>query len=157
MLHSSPYCDYCILLSSNIAAYEILSLDPRIDLTRRTPIYSIRALRFATARIDIDFMEQLSEHSVTPLSAAGRTSLGHTLLHIATLPLTDLHINLFSSKIFESVHDVRTLYTKSWVPINLVGRNPANRGILVSRTDDAPLPRVRSVEDEIDERKQEMT
>ncbi|PPQ88790.1 hypothetical protein CVT25_010477 [Psilocybe cyanescens] len=139
----------------NIAAYDILALDPRTDLALRTPVYSVHVLHFATARLDTGLMEHLCKHPVTPLSTAGCTDLGHTLLHIASLPLTDFHINLFSRKIFESIHDVRTLDTKSWVPIDLSRRNPANRGILVSRNDEAPLPRVRNAEDELDERKQE--
>ncbi|TFK33707.1 hypothetical protein BDQ12DRAFT_690782, partial [Crucibulum laeve] len=40
----------------------------------------------------------------------------------------------------QSIHDVRTLDTRTWYPINLRRWNPANRGILHSRADTAPLP-----------------
>ncbi|TFK33709.1 hypothetical protein BDQ12DRAFT_614849, partial [Crucibulum laeve] len=139
----------------DLVAHDLLALDPRTDTTIRTPVFSIHVLHFATAHLDIPLMQYICKAPTTPLSAAGTTSLGHTLLHITSLPLTDAHINLFSHKIFKSIHDVRTLETRTWYPINLRRRNPANRGILHSRADTAPLPHEFKREDEADQKKQE--
>ncbi|KAH9478513.1 hypothetical protein JR316_0008968 [Psilocybe cubensis] len=138
----------------NQVAYDILASDPHTDLALRTPIYSVHVLHFAAALLDISLLQRLCRHTATPLSSAGCTALGHTLLHVASLPLTDLHVNIFSQKVFESVHDVRTLDTKIWVPMDLHRRNPANRGILTSKNDNVPLPRTRSAEDKLDETRQ---
>lgn len=137
----------------NLKAYDILTRDTRTDTSIRTPIYLVHVLHFAVAHLDIPLLKKLSE--ITPLTEAGSTALGHTLLHIASLPLMDRHVSLFSKKIFESIHDVRTLDTKSWFALNLHRRNPANRGILYSCLDNLPLPRPFTAEDKIDQEKQE--
>lgn len=141
--------------SPSFEAYNILIHHPTIDPTLRTPIFSIHILHFAVARLDIPLLQHISTtNPPIPLEAAGTTSLGHTLLHIASLPLTDAYINLFSPKIFHSIHDVRTLDTKHWLPIDLRRRNPAHRGILSSHADTLPLPREATSEDQEDARKQ---
>lgn len=139
----------------NLEAYNILTHHRTTDPTIRTPIFSIHILHFATARLDIALLQHISTtHPPIPLEAASTTSLGHTLLHIASLPLTDAHINVFSPKVFHSIHDVRTLDTKHWLPIDLRRRNPAHRGILSSQADTLPLPREATPEDQDDARKQ---
>ena len=138
----------------NIEAYHILIHHPTTNPTLRTPIFSIHILHFATARLDLPLLQHILTNQSTPLETAGTTSLGHTLLHVASLPLTDVHINLFSPKIFHSIHDVRTLDTKHWLPINLRRRKPSHRGILHSQADTLPLPPGVMPKDEEDARKQ---
>ena len=130
-------------------------------IRRRTLTYAllsspVHVLHFATARLEIPLLLHIIKNPSTPLEAAGTSALGHTLLHIATLSLTDAEINLFSPKIFHSIHEVRTLDTKRWGPINLRRRNPANR-IFVCYADTDPLPRVSTPEDEDDARRQAET
>jgi len=140
----------------NLEAYGILSQQARTDLTLRTPIFSIHVLHFATARLDLPLLQHLANNPTTPLDATGTTALGHTLLHISTLSLTDTNINNFSEKIFHSIHDVRTLDTKNWLPIDFSLRNPARRSAFFSsRAENPPLPLVPTAEDEDDSRKQE--
>jgi len=78
----------------NLEAYDILAQNAKADLTLRTPIFSIQVLHFATTRLDIPLLQNLINNPNTPLEAAGTTALGHTLLHISTLP----HINIFNRK-----------------------------------------------------------
>ncbi|KAI4133216.1 MAG: hypothetical protein LQ347_002248 [Umbilicaria vellea] len=52
------------------------------------------------------------------LSTLAPTALGHTVLHIACLPRDDSCINVHSRKIYESVHEVRTL-SDTWQPLKL--------------------------------------
>jgi len=139
----------------NLEAYDTLAQYAKADLTLRTPIFSIHVLHLATARLDVPLLQHLINNPNTPLEAAGTTALGHTLLHISTLPLTDAHINIFSTKIFHSIHDVRTLDTQRWLPFDLNLRNPARRSILYSAEADLLLPLPRTAEDEEDSRRQE--
>ena len=131
----------------NLQAYDILAAHPAVDLTRRTPVYSIHVLHIAVARLDIPLVQHLTRYPSTPLSSASQTVLGHTLLHIATLPTTDMHIYLFSKKIFRSVHDVRTLSTR-WMNRDLRRRKRENRGIFSAISDDLPIPPPLTLRDE---------
>ena len=139
----------------NLEAYDILAKNAKADLSLRTPIFSIHILHVATARLDVPLLQRLICNPNTVLETAGATALGHTLLHIATLPLTDAHINIFSRKIFHSIHDVRTLETKGWHPINFSLRNPTRRSILISLAPKRLLPFPRTAEDENDSCRQE--
>jgi hypothetical protein len=141
----------------NLEAYDILAHDTKSDLTLRTPIFSVHVLHFATARLEIALLKHIIKNYITPLETAGTTALGHTLLHISTLPLTDAHINIFSPKIFYSIHDVRTLDTKRWLPIDLKQRNPAYRSMLSSVAGKRSLPLARTSGDEDDSRRQSET
>ncbi|KDR68412.1 hypothetical protein GALMADRAFT_257111 [Galerina marginata CBS 339.88] len=146
---SIAFCD-----PPNLAAYDLLALDPRTDLTLRTPVFSIHILHIAAARLDIPLLRHLCSAPTTPLSAAGSTALGHTLLHIAALPRTDAQVNLISPMILHSVHDVRTLDTRKWYAPILRQRHRTICGILFSRADTAPFPREFTSEDEADQKKQ---
>jgi hypothetical protein len=138
----------------NLKAYATIL---KQTLPLRTRIFSLHVLHFATARSEISVLQHIIKNPTTRLEAVGKTALDHTLLHISTLPLTDVHINLFSSKIFHSVHDVRTLDTKHWVPIYLYRRNPDYRSIFSSVVPRRPLPFARTPEDEDDSRRQAET
>lgn len=112
----------------NLEAYNILINHPMTNCALRTPVFSIHTLHFAAARLDLPLLQHIStSHPTMALGAASTTSLGHTLLHIVALPLTDDHINLFGPKTFSSIHDVRTLNAKCWAPNRLRMRHPANR------------------------------
>jgi hypothetical protein len=141
----------------NLEAYDILAHHAKTDLTLCTPVFSIHVLHFATARLEIPLLQHIIKNPTTPLEAAGTTALGHTLLHISTLPLTDAHINIFSPKIFHSVHDVRTLDTKRWLPIDLHRRNPNHHSPLFSVAGVRSLPFARTPEDDDDSRRQAET
>jgi hypothetical protein len=83
----------------NLEAYDILAQNAKADLTLRTPIFSMHVLHFATARLEVPPLQHIINNPNTPLEAAGTTALGHTLLHISTLPLTDAHVNILAKKI----------------------------------------------------------
>jgi len=140
----------------NIEGYNILTQNVKTNLNLRTPIFNIHVLHLATARLDIPLLQHLINNPNTPLEAAGTTALGHTLLHISTLPLTDAHVNIFSRKIFDSIHDVRTLDTKDWAPINFVLYNPARRSIFTCFKPSFPLDRTEDDDDD-SHRQAEMT
>ncbi|KAK4622526.1 hypothetical protein CLAFUR0_06569 [Fulvia fulva] len=80
--------------------------NPTSTLLTTTPIFKINALHFAAAALDttllIAMLEYINLSQITP------TALGHTLLHLACLPLDDTFVNVFSQAIANSIHHVRT-------------------------------------------------
>ena len=70
---ANAFCD-----PQNLAAYDILSQSAKVDLTLRTPIFSIHVLHLATARLDVPLLQPLINYPNTPLEAAGTTALGRT-------------------------------------------------------------------------------
>ncbi|KAL8862690.1 MAG: hypothetical protein Q9178_001188 [Gyalolechia marmorata] len=97
----------------NLEAWEILSSHGDIDMNLRSPVYQIHALHVAAAQLSVSLLQHLSRK--LPLDRAGQTALGHTLLHIACLPLEPSEINQSSSIITTSITRVRTL---SWRPLS---------------------------------------
>ena len=92
----------------NTEAYELLLSHPNIDIDLRSPVYEIHALHIATAQLSVPLLRYLSSKIL--LDRAGKTALGHTLLHIACLPLEPSEINQSSSLIATSVTRMRTLH-----------------------------------------------
>lgn len=88
-----------------MAMYEAVS--PYADCTLRSKIFNIHILHHAVATLDINLVQRVEKD--VPLSEAGRTALEHTLLHIACLPPGQKHLNSLSSKIDQSIHDLRVL------------------------------------------------
>jgi ankyrin repeat protein len=93
------------------ACIKHLLAHPDIDLNLRTPIFGIHPLHLAVARHDPELLSSLP----MPLSSAGTTALGHTLLHIASLPLTSMSMNREIPDAVRSVHCARTLDSR-WLP-----------------------------------------
>jgi ankyrin repeat protein len=93
------------------ACIKHLLAHPDIDLNIRTPIFKIHPLHLAVACHDPELLNFLP----MPLSSAGTTALGHTLLHIASLPLTSMSMNREIPDAVRSVHCARTLDSK-WLP-----------------------------------------
>jgi ankyrin repeat protein len=83
-----------------------------IDLTIRTPIFGINILHMAAASLSLPMLKAITNHSQ---SLTSKTSLDHSALHIACLPLDDSVINWKSLAIATSVKDVRTL-DRDWIP-----------------------------------------
>ncbi|PIG82341.1 hypothetical protein AARAC_000160 [Aspergillus arachidicola] len=61
---------------------------PRLSPHLRTPILEVHPLHFATARHDPEFLSWTADLIPGGHATAGRIALGHTLLHVAALPLT---------------------------------------------------------------------
>ncbi|KAL4886591.1 hypothetical protein BJY04DRAFT_228396 [Aspergillus karnatakaensis] len=79
----------CNLKESGVQSCIVKLLShPAVDINLRTPIFEVHLLHFATAHHDPDLLTWLSRFVPGGLRAAGVTALGHTLLHIASLPLT---------------------------------------------------------------------
>ncbi|PKX88811.1 uncharacterized protein P174DRAFT_397788 [Aspergillus novofumigatus IBT 16806] len=62
---------------------------PQLDANLHTPIFNVHLLHFATAHHDPDLLSWLAGIIPGGFAAAGVTALGHTLLHVASLPLTN--------------------------------------------------------------------
>ncbi|KAL5363195.1 ankyrin repeat-containing domain protein [Aspergillus floccosus] len=84
---------------------------PNLDPHLRTPIFDIHPLHFAVARHSPALLSWLA----LPLSSAGATALGHTLLHIASLPQTSESIDETNPDVVRSIHCARTL-DPAWLP-----------------------------------------
>ncbi|KAJ5440048.1 uncharacterized protein N7458_011046 [Penicillium daleae] len=91
---------------------------PRLDANLRTPIFNIHPLHFATAHHDPQLLIWLANLIPGGYEAAGTTALGHTLLHIACLPLTATQIVARNPEVAKSIHCARTLDSQ-WKPHRL--------------------------------------
>ena len=96
------YCD-----PWNADAYKALRTHSQIDLSIRTPIYQVSMLHLAVARLDLHLLRTVAAD--LPLPQAGPTALGHTLLHIACLPLDQSWVQMHSEPIFKSCRETRNL------------------------------------------------
>jgi hypothetical protein len=90
---------------------------PRLNPHLRTPIFDVHLLHFAAARHGPDLLTWLAG-SFGDLHTAGITALGHTLLHIAALPLTANYTVARNPAVTRSIHCACTLDSK-WMPHRL--------------------------------------
>jgi hypothetical protein len=116
----------------NKEAFDILASHPLINFNIRTPVYRVHLLHFAVARLDLEMVQTLS--SLTPLSEAGITALGHNLLHIACMPANSLQIQRHSEIIFRSIHETRDLSSENDAFVNITPwtSSPSSRQFYVS-------------------------
>ena len=91
----------------NEAAWRLLQRQPTFNPTLRTPIYNVHILHFAVARLSISILEAIVDD--VPIDSAGTSALGHTLLHVACMPLDERFINMCSKAIYDSIHETRDL------------------------------------------------
>ena len=96
------YCD-----PWNADAYKTLKGHPLIDWNIRMPVYNVSILHFAVARLNLRLLQTVAAD--VPLFKAGITALGHTLLHIACLPLDESWVQIHSEPIYRSCHETRNL------------------------------------------------
>ncbi|KAK4898878.1 hypothetical protein LTR27_003609 [Elasticomyces elasticus] len=96
------------IVSNDVEALSALKAEPTTDLSLVTPVFHVHANHFAVAQLNL---ELLLATDISPFSTPP-TSLGHTLLHIACLPMDDGSFQLAPHKIRQSVHDIRYLHTK---------------------------------------------
>lgn len=82
---------------------------PRLAPHLRTPVFEVHPLHFATARHDPEFLVWIAASIPGGHATAGRTALGHTLLHVAALPLTGDHTAKTRPAVERSIHCARTL------------------------------------------------
>ena len=113
----------------NLDAFDLLISHPSTSQDQRTPIYHVHILHFATSLLSPSLLERVSA-SIT-LNNAGTTTLGHTLLHIASLPIDDTYMQIFSEKVYQSVHNVRTLCA-SWIPLRTLPHEQSQKDGLIS-------------------------
>lgn len=78
----------------------------------RTPVFEIHPLHFATARHNPEFLAWIAASIPGGHSTARSTALGHTLLHVAALPLTGDHTAKTKPAVERSIHCARTLDSK---------------------------------------------
>ncbi|KAK5697109.1 hypothetical protein LTR17_024015 [Elasticomyces elasticus] len=96
------------IVSNDVEALSTLKAEPTADLSLVTPVFHVHTNHFAVAQLNL---ELLLATDISPFSTPP-TSLGHSLLHIACLPMDDGSLQLGSHKIRQSIHDVRYLQTK---------------------------------------------
>ncbi|KAE8344992.1 hypothetical protein BDV24DRAFT_126073 [Aspergillus arachidicola] len=77
---------------------------PRLSPHLRTPILEVHPLHFATARHDPEFLSWTADLIPGGHATAGRIALGHTLLHVAALPLTGNQVARNKMAIERSIH-----------------------------------------------------
>ncbi|KAI9826486.1 MAG: hypothetical protein M1819_007335 [Sarea resinae] len=107
-------------------------LTPHSNLTLRTPIFGCHILHLAVATLDLDLLRHVLgafDNFQTAMNQVLPTSLGHTLLHIACLPLDDTTVNLHSLPIYKSIHEFRTPNT-AWKRQNLRPSQPQESPLL---------------------------
>lgn len=86
----------------NLDIYKVLSASPLVDHTLRTPVYDVHILHFSVAVLSTELFERVvRDHPRDFEKAAGSTTLGHNLLHIACLPLDDPYINVFPRRFID--------------------------------------------------------
>lgn len=73
------------------------------DPNTRTPVFSVHLLHFAAALHRVDLLEAAG----MPFANASTTAMGHSLLHIATLPYNWSGFQSAAPKVLQSVHDFR--------------------------------------------------
>lgn len=93
--------------SFNKEAFDCLSHTSNINFEIRTPVYGVHILHFAVARLDLGLLKRVI--TKTPLANAGKTALGHTLLHIACMPADASQVQRYASVICRSIHETRNL------------------------------------------------
>lgn len=91
---------------------------PQLDANLRTPIFGVHPLHFAAAHHDPDLLLWLAGFIPGGLAAAGVTALGHTLLHVVSLPLTNCQTVAGNPDVARSIHCARTL-DSHWSPYRL--------------------------------------
>ena len=97
----SPYCSKTI--------FDTLLSHPDIKPEIRTPVYQVHILHFIIARLDLEALQYVSSDPRIPLSSAGTTALGHTLLHVACMPPDSLHVQRRAEVVYRSIHETRDL------------------------------------------------
>jgi len=100
-------------------------LAPHADLSLLTPIFQCHLLHFAVATLDLPLIQHVIDTMGGPAAAQAvpPTALGHTLLHVASLPIDDSVVNMHSQKIYSSIHEFRTT-DEQWVPQRLLSTPP---------------------------------
>ena len=103
-------------------------LAPRADLSLLTPIFQCHLLHFAVATLNLPLIQHVIDTigGPTVAQAVPPTALGHTLLHIASLPIDDSVVNMHSRKIYLSIHEFRTT-DEQWVPQRLLPTPPPSK------------------------------
>jgi hypothetical protein len=107
--------------SSNWNAFSLLLAHPDIERNLITPIMKVHLPHIAIALLSLPILKRMLDSGFS-LSAAPPTALGHTLLHIACLPLDITHVNIFQESIYTSAHEFRQLFpdrTQYRIPFTL--------------------------------------
>ncbi|KAE9375149.1 ankyrin [Stipitochalara longipes BDJ] len=92
----------------NWDALSLLLAHPAIDHKLVTPLTKVHFLHTAVALLSISPLKRVFESGFR-VSAAAPTALGHTLLHVACLPLDITHVNIFQESSYSSAHEFRQL------------------------------------------------
>lgn len=86
------------------------------DPNTRTPVFGVHLLHFAAALLRVDLLEAAG----MPFANASTTAMGHSLLHIATLPYNWSDFQSSAPKVLQSVHDFRGMQASHRIRDRLV-------------------------------------
>ena len=92
----------------NWNAFSMLLAHPATDRNLLTPVTKVHTLHIAVAILSSRILKRVLDSGFS-LSAIAPTALGHTLLHLACLPLDITHVNIFQESIYNSAHEFRQL------------------------------------------------
>jgi hypothetical protein len=109
----------------NLDALTTLLAHPLSDAETRTPDFSVHLAHFAAALLSASLLRQLPD----ALRAAGTTTRGHTLLHVACMPRDETHINVFAPSVHQSVRFVSML-DPAWKQTRLHATCPRRAHVL---------------------------
>jgi hypothetical protein len=106
-----------------LEGFDILA--PYADASLLTPIYGCHVLHFAVSTLHLTLIKRVVEKLGGPAASrdVAPTALGHTLLHVASLPFDDTMVNMHSSKIYTSIHEFRNT-DEAWTPQYLASTPP---------------------------------
>lgn len=92
----------------NWDAFSLLLAHPATDRNQLTPLTKVHLLHVTVSLLSLSILKHVLQSGFS-LSTAVPTAAGHTLLHIACLPLNITHVNIFQESIYNSAHEFRQL------------------------------------------------
>ena len=92
----------------NWDAFSLLLAHPATDFNQLTPLTKVHLLHVTVSLLSLSILKNVLQSGFS-ISTAAPTAVGHTLLHIACLPLDITHVNIFQESIYNSAHEFRQL------------------------------------------------
>ena len=93
---------------TNWDAFSVLLEHPATDRNQLTTLTKVHLLHIVVSLLSMSVLKHVLQSGFSLLDAA-LTAAGHTLLHIACLPLDITHVNIFQESIYNSAHEFRQL------------------------------------------------
>jgi hypothetical protein len=120
----------------NWEAFDILANHPSININLITPIMRVHVLHMITALLSLPDLKHVLQMPLVgfELAKLRPTAAGHTLLHIACLPLDITHVNIYAKSIYTSARESRHL------PLSTIEGNARKLQYYIIQEVDGPAP-----------------